>query len=59
MLPHAIRRSLISMQFWSMFHDRDAIDPAVGLTSFAALGALVRADEPLAIVHARCEDDAA
>ena len=30
MLPHAIRRSLISMQFWSMFHDRDAIDPAVG-----------------------------
>ena len=29
MLPHAIRRSLISMQFWSMFHDRDAIDPAV------------------------------
>ena len=30
MLPHGIRRSLISMQFWSMFHDRDAIDPAVG-----------------------------
>jgi pimeloyl-ACP methyl ester carboxylesterase len=30
MLPHAIRRSLISTQFWSMFHDRDAIDPAVG-----------------------------
>ena len=24
-----IRRSLISTQFWSMFHDRDAIDPAV------------------------------
>ncbi|MGZ4252963.1 MAG: alpha/beta fold hydrolase [Solirubrobacteraceae bacterium] len=30
MLPHAIRRSVISMQLWSMFHDRDAIDPAVG-----------------------------
>jgi pimeloyl-ACP methyl ester carboxylesterase len=30
MLPHGISRSLISMQFWSMFHDRDAIDPAVG-----------------------------
>lgn len=29
-LPHAIRRSLISMQIWSMFHDRDALDPAVG-----------------------------
>ncbi|MGZ4341882.1 MAG: alpha/beta fold hydrolase [Solirubrobacteraceae bacterium] len=30
MLPHAIRRSVISMQLWSMFHDRDAIDPGVG-----------------------------
>ena len=30
MLPHGISRSLISMQLWSMFHDRDAIDPAVG-----------------------------
>jgi pimeloyl-ACP methyl ester carboxylesterase len=30
MLPHGISRPLISMQFWSMFHDRDAIDPAVG-----------------------------
>ena len=30
MLPHGIRRSLISSQFWSMFYDRDALDPAVG-----------------------------
>lgn len=30
MLPHGISRSLISMQFWSMFHDQDAVDPAVG-----------------------------
>jgi pimeloyl-ACP methyl ester carboxylesterase len=30
MLPHGISRSLISMQFWNMFHNRDAIDPAVG-----------------------------
>jgi pimeloyl-ACP methyl ester carboxylesterase len=30
LLPHQIRRSLVASQFWSIFHDRDAIDPAVG-----------------------------
>ncbi len=30
MLPHGIRRSTVASQFWSIFHDRDAIDPAVG-----------------------------
>jgi pimeloyl-ACP methyl ester carboxylesterase len=30
MLPHGIRRSMVAAQFWSIFHDRDAIDPAVG-----------------------------
>lgn len=30
MLPHGIRRSTVAAQFWSIFHDRDAIDPAVG-----------------------------
>jgi pimeloyl-ACP methyl ester carboxylesterase len=29
-LPHSIRRSLVAGQFWSVFHDRDAIDPAMG-----------------------------
>jgi pimeloyl-ACP methyl ester carboxylesterase len=29
-LPHHIRRSIVSAQFWSIFHDRDAIDPAMG-----------------------------
>jgi pimeloyl-ACP methyl ester carboxylesterase len=29
MLPHGIRRSMVAAQFWSIFHDRDAIDPAV------------------------------
>ncbi len=28
-LPHGIRRSLVASQFWSMFCDRDLIDPAV------------------------------
>ena len=30
MLPHTLHRSLIASQFWSMFHDRDRIDPDVG-----------------------------
>jgi pimeloyl-ACP methyl ester carboxylesterase len=30
LLPHAFRRSTVASQFWGMFHDRDAIDPAVG-----------------------------
>ncbi len=29
LLPHSVRRSLVTSQFWSMFHDRDLIDPAV------------------------------
>ena len=28
-LPHTFRRSVVVSQFWSMFHDRDLIDPAV------------------------------
>ena len=32
---------------------QDPIDPAVGLTGLAELGAAVDADRPLAIVHAR------
>jgi len=30
MLPHAFSRKLVASQFWSMIHDRDLIDPAVG-----------------------------
>jgi pimeloyl-ACP methyl ester carboxylesterase len=30
LLPHGFRRSTVASQFWSIFHDRDAIDPAVG-----------------------------
>jgi pimeloyl-ACP methyl ester carboxylesterase len=30
LLPHGFRRSTVASQFWSMFHDRDVIDPAVG-----------------------------
>jgi pimeloyl-ACP methyl ester carboxylesterase len=30
LLPHGFRRSTVASQFWSMFYDRDAIDPAVG-----------------------------
>ena len=37
----------------------DAIDFAVGLTDFVALGASVKAGAPLAIVHARSASDAA
>jgi pimeloyl-ACP methyl ester carboxylesterase len=29
LLPHALRRSTVAAQFWSMFYDRDLIDPAV------------------------------
>ena len=29
-LPHHIRRSIVAAQFWSIFHDRDVIDPAMG-----------------------------
>jgi pimeloyl-ACP methyl ester carboxylesterase len=29
-LPHQIRRSVVAAQFWSIFHDRDVIDPAMG-----------------------------
>ncbi|MGH2883540.1 MAG: alpha/beta fold hydrolase [Solirubrobacteraceae bacterium] len=29
LLPHAFRRSTVASQFWSMFCDRDLIDPAV------------------------------
>jgi pimeloyl-ACP methyl ester carboxylesterase len=30
LLPHGFRRSVVASHFWSFFHDRDAIDPAVG-----------------------------
>jgi pimeloyl-ACP methyl ester carboxylesterase len=30
MLPHAFRRSLVASQFWSLFYDRNVLDPAVG-----------------------------
>jgi pimeloyl-ACP methyl ester carboxylesterase len=30
LLPHAVRRSLVASQFWSLFHDRDVLDPEVG-----------------------------
>ena len=36
----------------------DVIDPAVGLTDLAGIGNTVDADAPLAIVHARTEEDA-
>jgi len=36
----------------------DTIDPAVGLTELAGLGARVAADQPLAVVHARNSADA-
>jgi pimeloyl-ACP methyl ester carboxylesterase len=29
-LPHGFRRTTVAKQFWSMFYDRDVIDPAVG-----------------------------
>jgi pimeloyl-ACP methyl ester carboxylesterase len=30
LLPHGFRRKTVASQFWSIFHDRDAVDPAVG-----------------------------
>ncbi len=30
LLPHAFRRSTVASQFWSLFYDRDLLDPAVG-----------------------------
>jgi pimeloyl-ACP methyl ester carboxylesterase len=30
LLPHGIRRSVVASQFWSIFYNRDVIDPAVG-----------------------------
>ena len=36
----------------------DTIDPAVGLTSLAGIGNRVDADAPIAIVHARSEEEA-
>jgi thymidine phosphorylase len=36
----------------------DKIDPAVGLTALAPLGCQIATGDPLAIVHARSEDDA-
>jgi pimeloyl-ACP methyl ester carboxylesterase len=30
LLPHGFRRSVVAGHFWSFFHDRDAIDPAIG-----------------------------
>ncbi|MGI9184937.1 MAG: alpha/beta fold hydrolase [Solirubrobacteraceae bacterium] len=30
LLPHGFRRGMVASQFWSMFYDRDVIDPAVG-----------------------------
>ena len=29
LLPHGFRRSVVANQFWSIFHDRDVVDPAV------------------------------
>jgi pimeloyl-ACP methyl ester carboxylesterase len=30
LLPHQFRRSMVASQFWSIFYNRDSIDPAVG-----------------------------
>jgi pimeloyl-ACP methyl ester carboxylesterase len=30
LLPHSFRRSMVASQFWSIFYDRDRLDPAVG-----------------------------
>ena len=30
LLPHGFRRSMVANQFWSIFYNRDVIDPAVG-----------------------------
>jgi thymidine phosphorylase len=39
-------------------HAEDTVDPAVGLSDVAGLGAAVGADQPLAVVHARSLADA-
>ena len=36
----------------------DSVDPAVGLTEIAEIGMAVGPDRPIAVVHARCVDDA-
>jgi thymidine phosphorylase len=38
--------------------ESDRINPAVGLTDVAQLGAKIEAGQPLATVHAATEDDA-
>jgi pimeloyl-ACP methyl ester carboxylesterase len=30
LLPHAFGRSLVASQFWSLFYDRDVLDPVLG-----------------------------
>ncbi len=30
LLPHGFRRATVSAQFWSIFHNRDVLDPAMG-----------------------------
>ncbi len=30
LLPHGFSRSIVASQFWSIFYDRDVLDPAVG-----------------------------
>src|SRR5947209_8137353 len=30
LLPHGFHRSMVASQFWSLFYDRDVLDPAVG-----------------------------
>jgi pimeloyl-ACP methyl ester carboxylesterase len=30
LLPHGFRRSVVASQFWSLFYDRELLDPAVG-----------------------------
>jgi pimeloyl-ACP methyl ester carboxylesterase len=30
LVPHGFRRSMVAAQFWSIFHDRDVLDPSVG-----------------------------
>jgi pimeloyl-ACP methyl ester carboxylesterase len=30
LLPHSLQRRLVAAQFWSMFHDRECVDPSVG-----------------------------
>jgi pimeloyl-ACP methyl ester carboxylesterase len=30
LVPHGFRRSMVAAQFWSIFYDRDVLDPSVG-----------------------------